>query len=307
MIQQAEIKGLYVPLFTPMKRNGDGKCRIALTPKFYEYIDLLIKYAKGIVPGGTTGQGATLKPSEQIDIAVDVGMYIKNRAQLIVGISSDSTDDAIEKAQGVERKLGATTFLHPIGADVSQKEVYAHFQNLANQIDGNIILYSNKQRNSKIELDTIIALADNPKIVGVKDSSMTTDKIRKILKKHKDFAILSGNDYSIVETIQAGGRGAIAAIAHFAPKITANAVNYALENEFWMARAYQQDINRLVDKTFNGANVAAVIANVLGTDTRSPHESISFTCPDKIKEINKILSKFSPEELGIDLSQYRMH
>jgi 4-hydroxy-tetrahydrodipicolinate synthase len=306
VIPQAEIKGLYVPIWTPMMRNGDDKCGIALTPKFYEYIDLLVKYAKGILVCGTTGQGATLKPSEQVDIAVNVCRYVGDKAQFIAGLSSNSTDGAVEIAQEIERNVGPTTFLHAIGADVSQKEAEAHLQTLAYKIKGNIIIYSNKKRNSKIELETMLNLADNPKIVGIKDSSMTTDKVRKILKKNENFAILAGNDYCIANLMQAGARGAIAATANIAPKIVAEVVDHALENDFLAANLFQMDVNKLTDAIACTGYVPAVLAYIFGTDVRSPHESILFACPDKIRGINKILSKFSPEELGIDLSKYRM-
>ena len=72
-----------------------------------------------------------------------------------------------------------------------------------------------------IEPETVARLADIPNIVGVKDSSGKFELIQAYIEatKGKEFAVLSGNDALILDTLKAGGTGGITTISNILPEI----------------------------------------------------------------------------------------
>src|SRR5205085_9915244 len=85
-----------------------------------------------------------------------------------------------------------------------------------------VILYNNPATcgGVKIDVETVVRLAEIPNILGIKDSSgdlqNTNEMIRLVPQR---FNVLQGRDTLIYQALIFGARGAVPATANVAPRI----------------------------------------------------------------------------------------
>lgn len=323
MIKPAELQGVYVPIITPMRKGLTNALGVTSvdeidnpidTDKFYMLIDDLIDAGvAGICVAGTTGQSATLGHEEQIDLIHAAYRYINNRVQFMAGAGSNSTREAIKLSLGIEEKIGPTTLLHitPYYNCPPQDGLYKHFKNIADSVQGNIIMYNVPTRTStKLNAETAIELSRHPKIIGLKqclpynpENIKETEEIIKNTNP-ENFRLLSGEDKQTTEIIRMGGYGAIAATANIAPKLFVEMVDYALKGDFENANTIQNKVEELINLIFCVKNPIP-LAYMFGTNVRLPLNDMREHHKDEVEYIEQVLSRFSPEVTGIDLFKYK--
>jgi 4-hydroxy-tetrahydrodipicolinate synthase len=96
----------------------------------------------------------------------------------------------------------------------SQQGILTHFQQIANASAHPIILYNNPSRTSvNMEVSTLAALAKDSRIIGIKESSSDATQLQCIVQRTK-LKLFAGDDALLLQTMNAGGIGAISAAAH---------------------------------------------------------------------------------------------
>ena len=177
--------------------------------------------SNGLVPCGTTGEGATLSDEEHrrlIEIAVEVA---GGRVPVIAGCGSNDTAHAIALTKAA-REAGADAALHvpPYYNRPNQDGIYGHLAAVA-ELDIPIILYNVPSRTiTDISVDTMAKLSRLAKVVGVKDA---TGALARVSAQRAacgaDFIQLSGNDDMALGFNAMGGVGCISVTANVAPKL----------------------------------------------------------------------------------------
>src|SRR3954463_10577966 len=158
-----KLQGCGTAMVTPFKADGsiDEACLRALVEW---QIDSQVDF---LVPCGTTGETPTLTHDEWlrvIDIVIEVGA---GRVPIVAGATSNSTRDAVEKAQTVAGRSGVDYILSatPYYNKPTQEGIYRHFEAIAHAVDKPIILYNVPGRSAaNIEPATLARLADIPNI-----------------------------------------------------------------------------------------------------------------------------------------------
>ena len=162
------LRGCGTALVTPFTASGaldEGALR-----RFVEW-----QIAEGVhflVPCGSTGEAATLTTAEQrrvVEITVDVA---EGRVPIVAGAGSNDTARAIALSREM-RDAGATHLLHvsPAYNKPPQRGIIAHFRAIADAVDLPIVLYNVPGRTaSNIEARTTLALAEQPRIVAIKEA-----------------------------------------------------------------------------------------------------------------------------------------
>src|ERR1700722_6422846 len=166
-----QLRGCGTALVTPFHQDGsiDGTAlRNLVAWQIESGIDFLI-------PCGTTGETPTLNHDEWlrvIDITIEVAA---GRVPIVAGASSNSTQDAMEKAKEVAARPGVNAILtaSPYYNKPTQEGQYRHFKAIAEAVsDKPVILYNVPGRTAaNIEPATLARLAEIPNIVGVKEAS----------------------------------------------------------------------------------------------------------------------------------------
>ena len=91
--------------------------------------------------------------------------------------------------------------------------------------------------------ETVAELSQHPNIVGLKDATGDIQRLKDTQKLvDKDFIMLSGDDLSSCDFLEAGGHGVISVTANVVPKQMAQMCNAALSGDFVTARQIDQQI-----------------------------------------------------------------
>lgn len=171
----------------------------------------------GFVVHGTTAESPTTTDTEKEKIFQFVKSEVSGQVPLIVGTGTNSTQDTILKSQKAE-KWGADALLVvvPYYNKPPQRGLHEHFTKVANSVEIPTILYNVPGRTiTSLELDTIVSLSENKKIVAIKEATGDIEFGAKIISKvRKDFHVLSGDDKTCMGLAAKGGKGVIAVVSH---------------------------------------------------------------------------------------------
>src|ERR1700757_2705619 len=187
-----QLRGCGTALVTPLQQDGsidDTALRNLVAWQIESGIDFL-------VPCGTTGETPTLSHDEWlhvIAITVEVGA---GRVPILAGATSNSTQDAVEKAKEVAAVPGVDAILtaSPYYNKPTQEGQYRHFRAIAESVDKPVILYNVPGRTSaNLEPATLARLTEVANIVGVKEASGNMTQIAEVLNLVPEtFQVLSG-------------------------------------------------------------------------------------------------------------------
>ena len=247
---------------------------------------------------GTNGEFYAFDKEEKkkiIDIVVDEA---DNRVPVLAGTGCITTSETIELTDyAKDAGVSAVSVISPYFAGISQEGLYQHFSTVADECRMPVIMYNIPARTGvNIHYETVKRLADNPYIVGIKDSSGNFDNtLRYIEETPSDFIVLCGNDSLILWTLMAGGNGGISGVTNIFPKHMVSIYKKFAEGDFEGAKKAQDQI-RCIRDCFTGYNPNSVVkraAALLGYPVgpaRSPFDI------DDEKLDNKLLNAFKEFE-----------
>jgi 4-hydroxy-tetrahydrodipicolinate synthase len=228
------LQGTGTAIVTPFKEGGEVDeegLRALVTFQEENGVDF-------IVPVGTTGESATLSHSEHLKV-IKIVVDQAKRAKVVAGAGSNSTSEAIHLSKGA-RDLGVSAILSisPYYNKPTQKGLIKHYEAITNAVDAPFIVYNVPGRTgSNINPSTVLKLAENPNIIGVKEASGNMSQIMAILEKApKGFSVVSGDDALTFPIMALGGRGVISVASNVAPSQVSSMVRGALEGRWEESR-----------------------------------------------------------------------
>ncbi len=210
-------RGAYTALVTPMR---DGRVdREALERLVDEQIAGGIN---GLVPCGTTGESPSLSHAEHIHVVEVVVQAVRGRVPVLAGAGSNSTHEAIELARACkELGVAGTLQITPYYNKPTQEGLVAHFTAIADAVGLPIVVYNVPGRTCVDLLpETCARLAQHPLLVGIKEA--TGDMTRACRLRElcgPDFAMLSGDDFTILPFMAVGGDGVISVGSNLVPQL----------------------------------------------------------------------------------------
>jgi len=164
-----KLKGVIPALILPVNESG------SINFKYLEkqIIYLTMAGVDGIFINGTTGEGAWLTTEEKIRVFKTVKEATKGRQVLCAACIQPSTELVINEIQVFEKfKPDYVVAVTPYYYNVSQDIIIEHFKKIAQNSSIPVIVYNIPQcTHNKIELNTILELAKEENIAGIKDSS----------------------------------------------------------------------------------------------------------------------------------------
>ncbi len=258
-----KLRGCGTALVTPFRKDGsidEPALRALVTWQVESGIDFL-------VPCGTTGETPTLSREEWlrvIDITIEVA---GGRVPIVAGATSNSTRDAVEKAQTVAARRGVDAILtaSPYYNKPTQEGQYLHFKAIAEAAAKPLILYNVPGRTgANLEPATLARLAAIPNIIGVKEASGNIGQIADVCNAVPEgFLVFSGDDAVTLPVIALGGVGIISVAGNEIPHEMAELTRAALANQWDTARRIQRKYLALMQANFIESNpipVKAVLA-----------------------------------------------
>ncbi|WP_375485508.1 4-hydroxy-tetrahydrodipicolinate synthase [uncultured Jatrophihabitans sp.] len=170
----------------------------------------------GLVLNGTGGEAPTTTDAEKHDLVVAVVDAVGDRAHIVAGIGTFDTVHSIHLAQSAA-KAGAHGLLcvTPYYSRPPQSGLLAHFRAVADATDVPTLLYDIPGRSGvPIATETLLALAEHPHIVGVKDAKGDFTASARVLAE-TDLAYYAGDDAATLPLLALGGVGVVGTSTHF--------------------------------------------------------------------------------------------
>jgi 4-hydroxy-tetrahydrodipicolinate synthase len=171
----------------------------------------------GLVVNGTTGESATTTDEEKDAVLRAVLEAVGQRAFVLAGAGTNDTRHTIELAQAAE-KAGAHGVLvvSPYYNKPPQSGLLAHFRAVADATGLPMALYDIPHRTAvAIDPDTLLRLAEHPRIVAVKDAKADLAAASTVLSR-SDLVYYSGDDVLTLPMLAVGAVGVIGVATHVA-------------------------------------------------------------------------------------------
>lgn len=245
--------GSHVALITPM--SADGQIDYDSLQKLLEY--QLNNGTDGLIIMGTTGEAATLRFEEQLDVLRFVIRQVAGRCQIIAGNGSNNTAEAVEKTLALsELAIDGLLTVTPYYNKPTQAGMLAHFRAVAAATDKPVLLYNVPGRTGvDLLAATVGELAKIPNIVGIKEATGSMVRLAEIKALvGAEFSLLSGDDASACDFILQGGHGVISVTTNVAPAGMTAMINAARAGDETTARAVDATLQPLHRDLFVESN-----------------------------------------------------
>src|SRR5215469_1451903 len=203
---------LLTAMVTPMTK--DGAVDYAGAAQLAEYLVTQMRN-DGIVISGTTGESPTTSNQEKARLIRTVKDVVGVRAAVVAGVGTNDTAHTCELARQAEEP-GADGLLvvTPYYNKPPQSGLVAHFTAVADATGLPNVLYDIPGRTGiPIKTETLIQLAEHPRIVGVKDAKGDFGEGSKVMLA-TDLVFYSGDDIVNLPWLSIGAVGCVSVVAH---------------------------------------------------------------------------------------------
>jgi 4-hydroxy-tetrahydrodipicolinate synthase len=258
-----QFRGCGTALVTPFRQDGsvdETALRNLVAWQVESGIDFL-------VPCGTTGETPTLSHDEWLQVIAITVEVVAGRCPIVAGATSNSTQDAINKAKELAAlpEVNGILTASPYYNKPTQEGQYRHFRAIAEAVDKPIILYNVPGRTgANIEPATLARLAEVANIAGVKEASGNITQMAEVCNVVPEhFAVFSGDDAVTLPLIALGGVGIISVASNEIPREMSDMTRAALNNDWETARRIHRKYLPLMLANFIESNplpVKAVLA-----------------------------------------------
>ena len=249
------LQGSLVALVTPLTQSGGID---------YKSLERLIDWhidqgTDGIVSVGTTGESATLNVNEHIEVIEFTVKHVNKRVPVIAGTGANSTQEAIDLSE--ESRLKGADFVllvTPYYNKPNQKGLIAHYEQIANSVEINQILYNVPSRTACDLLpESVKVLSDHQNIVGIKEAVDDMNRIKSLInisKTDNNFQVFSGDDPTFMHALNLGAHGVISVAANVIPKSISEICSFIRKNNKDEAKKLNEINNNLYDLLFVESN-----------------------------------------------------
>ena len=253
-----KIQGIFCPHMVPL----DAADAINET-ELRRLVDYLVEHGiTGLYPNGSTGEFTRMTEAERrrvIEIVADQTRRAGRPVPVLAGAyeaNIDVTVDTMNYYADLGCRAGAV--IAPYYYPMSQDSVRTYFEELAERSRLDVVMYNIPQFTNEIAVDTVVALCQHPRIVGIKDSSR--DFPRYIVTMHKvrplrpDFTFLIGCEEILVPSVIMGGDGGTIATSGVVPEMIMKLYNLFLESRIEDAKRIQYQMLELIEVMLFGAD-----------------------------------------------------
>jgi 4-hydroxy-tetrahydrodipicolinate synthase len=270
-----QLRGTGVAIITPFKPDLSVD-EEALRAVVRHCIDGGTDY---LVVLGTTGESVTLGKTEKQLVMKTVVSENQGKLPLVVGIGGNNTLQIADELRTTNLEhFCAVLSVSPAYNKPTQEGIYQHFKCLSEASSRPIILYNVPARTSSNMLpQTVLRLAnDCSNIVAIKEASGDMDQVRALIDGAPEhFSVISGDDFTALSTVLAGGIGVISVLGQGLPKEFSKMITLGLRGNAQEASAIHQTLKNGMDLIFKEGNPAGIkaimeILGLCGANVRLP-------------------------------------
>jgi len=188
-----KLSGVMPALITPF--GADDKINFSV------FENLLTNFrdagVAGWVPNGSTGEYFSQSTEERRQVLQFVKDFANEDEVLIAGTNAPATREVIEQT-ALAKEIGYDIVLlaPPFYTRPSQEELIKHYETILAEVDVNIVLYSYPLKDgADIPFELMDHFADNPRVIGIKESSGVLQRAIDIASRYEGkIRLISGSD-----------------------------------------------------------------------------------------------------------------
>ncbi len=216
-----------------------------------------------LVVNGTTGESPTTTDDEKRRLLQVVVEAVGDRAQVVAGVGTFDTAHTIHLAnQAADAGVHGLLVVTPYYSRPPQDAIASHFLAVADATELPIILYDIPHRAGvPIETDTLLKVAEHPRIVAVKDAKGLPVQ-SAIVMARSDLAFYAGDDAMLLPLLAVGGTGVVGTSTHFSGARTAEVIATWLSGDVEAALAQYRALLPVYQGVFATQGVMLVKAGL---------------------------------------------
>lgn len=218
---------------------------------------LLENGSDALVAAGSTGESPTLTHREKVELFRAVIEVAAGRGKVLCGTGTYSTAETLElSAEAEEAGADGLLLVTPYYNKPPQRGLLEHFSLVAGAVDIPIIAYNIPGRTgTRIEHDTLLAMAEVPNIVGVKDSTGDFQAISRLIgEAPPDFEVYSGDDWATFGYVCLGAVGVVSVAAHLVGGRIRQMIDLIAIGDIPAARKIHEELTPLFNALFITSN-----------------------------------------------------
>jgi len=237
------LRGIIVPMVTPLLDRDT--LDVAGLERLIEHI--LAGGVHGLFVLGTTGEAPSLSYARRFELIERVCAQVQWRVPVLVGITDTSFVESVRiackaKEAGAQAVVLAPPYYFPAG----QPELLEYLQHLTPELPLQLFLYNMPSYTKQnFQAETVLAAADIPGIIGLKDSSddmVCFHQLQSLLKDRTDFSLLIGNEELLADTVLFGAHGGVCGGANLVPKLYVDLYNAACSEDLAAVKSLHKKV-----------------------------------------------------------------
>ena len=244
-----DFSGLWIPLVTPFRGGAVDHAALA---------GLVCRLAPtgiaGFVVCGSTGEAAALDEAEQLAV-LDTVIEAAPGLPRMMGVSGYHLGQMLAWIDRLfSRPLAGLLVPAPHYVRPAQSGLLQWFEAIAEASEAPAVIYDIAYRTgATLALDTLLALAEHPRIRAIKDCGGDARKTQALIADGR-LQVLAGEDAQIFSTVAQGGAGAIAASAHLQTRGFVEVIEDIRQRRLAQARERWEALLPLIDLLFAEPN-----------------------------------------------------
>lgn len=253
--------GIIPPMITPLR--GRDELDVPGLERLLEHI--LAGGVSGVFILGTTGEGPSLSYRLRKEFIERTCHQVHGRVPVLVGITDTAFVESLNVAHwSADAGADAVVLAPPYYLPEGQPELQEYLDHLVPELPLPLFLY-NMPALTKVsyELETVRRAMDNPRIVGLKDSSGNMIYFHRavgLLKHRPDWTLLIGPEEMLADAVFAGGHGGVNGGANFHPQLYVDLFRAAQAGDTARARELHSQVMRISDNLYHiGRHPSAII------------------------------------------------
>ncbi|GMK39510.1 4-hydroxy-tetrahydrodipicolinate synthase 2 [Paenibacillus sp. CCS19] len=260
MLNELQLQGLFVPVVTPFLPSEELDLE-----SFERIISHLLKHRiQGIVLNGTTGESPTVSWNE-VSVMMQTLVSIQQRGQgdgsvpIVVGVGTNDTAASVKRAE-LAANMGADAVLvvTPYYSRPSLEGIVRHYGRIA-QVGVPVIAYEIPSRTGvKVDADTMKRILDINGLIGLKDSTGSTELVSALTAGGDNKPVLCGDDRLFHAMLSQGASGGMLASANVETDTFLEVYRLAAAGQYRESRAIFNRLTPLIELLFRESNPAPI-------------------------------------------------
>jgi 4-hydroxy-tetrahydrodipicolinate synthase len=262
---------LTTAMITPFR--SDGSLDLDAAQKVAEY--LVARGNDALIVNGTTGEAPTTSDQEKVQVVEAVLEAVGDRAKVVAGVGTNDTAHTIECAKQAEA-AGAHGLLvvTPYYNKPPQDGLRAHFTAVADATGLPNMVYDIPGRAGvEVRTETLIALAEHPRIVAVKDAKGDVAGATKVLA-NTDLVYYCGADELNHAWLAIGAAGIASVVAHVASEQYRQLIDAVVAGDLATAREIDRRLVPAVEAIMTRTQGAIMVKAALKLAGVIEHETL---------------------------------